>query len=58
MKNDYEKLVDMIDGCIKKGSSHINVKTGENSDVKDCATGCCEGGACSVPTLHKDIDDK
>ncbi len=56
MKPDYEKLVDMIDNCVKKGSSHINVKTGDSSSVKDCTAACCEGGACSVPTLHKDID--
>ncbi|MBS7298056.1 MAG: hypothetical protein KIG65_03135 [Eubacteriales bacterium] len=57
MDKDYKKLVDMIDNCIKNGSGHINVKTGEVSNVENCATGCCEGGACSVPTLHKDIDD-
>lgn len=58
MENDYEKLVAMIDGCVKKGSTHINVKTGEYSKVVDSAACCIEGGACSVPTLHKDIDDK
>ncbi|MEE0944544.1 MAG: hypothetical protein UIM24_03735 [Clostridia bacterium] len=58
MEKDYEKLVDMIDNCIKKGSGHINVKTGEISNVENCASCSLEGGACSVPTLHKDIDDK
>lgn len=57
MEKDFEKLVEMIDGCVKKGSRHINVKIGEESSVEECATACIEGGACSVPTLHKDIDD-
>lgn len=58
MKNDdYKKLVDMIDACVKNGSAHINVQTGEESKVQNRATASCEGGACSAPTLHKGIDD-
>lgn len=58
MKNDeYKELADMIDECIKKGSSHINVSVGKESKVQNRASGSCEGGACSAPTLHKGIDD-
>ena len=58
MKNDdYKDLARMIDECMKKGSAHVTVKTGEKSAVQNRATGSCEGGACSAPTLHKGIED-
>ena len=55
---DYKKLVEMIDGCINSGSAHINVRVGENDEVKHESVCCTQGGACSAPTLHKGIDDE
>ncbi|MDO4618063.1 MAG: hypothetical protein Q4B31_00905 [Clostridia bacterium] len=57
MAEDYKDLVNMLDELMKNGSAHINVKNGENTEVKNVGTFACEGGACSVPTLHKGIDD-
>lgn len=56
--NDYEKLVQLLDECAKKGSAHISVKSGEKTAVEKKHTGACEGGACSSPTLHKGFDDE
>lgn len=57
MCDDYKKLVEMIDGCVRRGSAHINVTAGEEESVTDKNITCEEGGACSAPTLHKGIDD-
>ncbi len=57
-KKDFEELADMIDACMGKGSGHLNVKAGEIDEIKNVMSISCEGGACSVPTLHKDIDDE
>ena len=56
--NDYEKLVQLLDECAKKGSAHISVKSGEKTAVEKKHTGACEGVACSSPTLHKGFDDE
>ncbi len=57
-KKDFEELADLIDACMGKGSGHLNVKAGEISEIQNIATAACENGACSSPTLHKDIDDE
>lgn len=57
MKEDYKKLVEMIDGCVKNGSGHINVKIGEEDSVTQCNSSCQERGACCVPTIHRGIDE-
>ncbi|MBQ7794088.1 MAG: hypothetical protein IJ366_06145 [Clostridia bacterium] len=57
-KKDFEELAALIDACMNNGSGHLNVKAGEISEIKNVATASCEGGACSSPTLHKDIDDE
>lgn len=57
MSDDYKRLVQMIDNCMKNGSAHVNVTTGEEEKVVDKNTTCVQGAACCVPTLHKGIDD-
>lgn len=57
MNEDYKKLAEMIDGCMRRGTGHVNVTVGEEDSITDKNTGCIEGGACSAPTLHKGIDD-
>ncbi len=57
MKDDYKRLAQMIDGCVRRGSAHISVTVGESESVTDKSVCCIEGGACSAPTLHKGIDD-
>lgn len=57
MNEEYKKLAELLDGCVRRGSAHINVTVGDEASVTDKNTSCVEGGACSVPTLHKGIDD-
>ena len=57
MNEDYKKLAEMIDGCMRRGTGHVNVTVGEEDSITDKNTSCIEGGACSAPTLHKGIDD-
>ncbi len=58
---DAKELADMIDKLMASGSGHVNVKCDESGKIKaDTAksTDCCKGNmACSIPTLHKGIDD-
>ena len=56
-KKDFEELADLIDACVSGGSGHLNIRVGEADEIKNVMSISCEGGACSVPTLH-DIDDE
>ncbi len=64
---DNDKLIDdivsMLDGSVKKGDGHINVKVDSNqSDEKQSVRGCAECSmhptACSVPTMELPDDDE
>lgn len=57
VNNDFEKLVDLLDNCVQRGSAHIKVKVGEEDRITETNAVCDENGACAVPTLHKGIDD-
>ncbi len=57
MEKDYKELVSVIDDLIKSGSGHINVKKGDTQRIEKVMACDQKGTACSVPTLHKGIDD-
>lgn len=55
-------LVDMLDRLVSQGSGHINVTAEDADGDMNVTTGrsldCGNNPtACSVPTLHKGIDD-
>lgn len=56
MEKDYKELVAVIDSLMKKGSGHVNVKTGESGKIDKIFACDQKGTACSVPTLFEDID--
>ncbi len=64
--DEARKLAEMLDRLCAEGSAHINVSAekdsdGDENDITEKtmnSTECCTGNmACSVPTLHKGIDD-
>lgn len=61
--NDSDRvndLVDMLDRLMSQGSGHVNILGGDEGNLSVTtvnSTDCCKNGACSVPTLHKGIDD-
>ena len=57
MNIDEKKLAGIIDECIKNGSMHISVKTGNETIIEECKVSCKEGGACSSPTIYESIDE-
>ncbi len=56
MEKDYKELVSMIDNLMKKGSGHVNIKTGESGKINKIFACDQKDTACSVPTLFEDID--
>ncbi|MFQ9515699.1 MAG: hypothetical protein ACLRZ9_07700 [Eubacterium sp.] len=63
---DKEKMIDdivaMLDGSVKNGDGHINVKIDENQDdSKEVTRGCADCStnptACSIPTLELPDDE-
>ncbi len=59
--NKVNDLVDMLDRLMSEGSGHVNVNGGSEDELSVTtvnSTDCCtKNAACSVPTLHKGIDD-
>ncbi|MBP1544733.1 MAG: hypothetical protein J6A16_11620 [Oscillospiraceae bacterium] len=60
--DEAKKLAEMLDRLCADGSAHINVSAlGGGDDITEKtmnSTECCTGNmACSVPTLHRGIDD-
>lgn len=58
-----EDIISMLDGFVADGGGHMNIEVDENlrADLKtqeNRQTVDCTGGACSIPTLHKGIDDE
>lgn len=63
---DKDKLIDdivaMLDGSVKRGDGHINVKVDENlKESKEIERGCADCSAnpmaCSVPTIELPGDE-
>lgn len=63
---DKEKMIDdivaMLDGSVRNGDGHINVKVEENAkNAKEITRGCAECSvnpmACSVPTMELPGDE-
>ena len=54
-------LADLIDSLIMGGSEHITVSCDDSYSITavtmNSADCCAENSACSIPTIHKDIDD-
>ena len=64
--DEAKKLAEMLDRLCAEGSAHINVSAAVNADVNEGditektvnSTECCTGNmACSIPTLHRGIDE-
>ena len=56
MCSDEKKLAELIDECVKSGSMHINVRTGNATEIENSRACCIEGGACSSPTINNSLD--
>lgn len=63
---DKDKMIDdivaMLDGSVKRGDGHINIKMDETQEgSKDVTRGCAECSvnpmACSVPTIELPGDE-
>ncbi len=59
--DDAKKLAEMLDKLCAAGTGHINVtREGDGFDITEqtqSSMDCCKNMACSIPTLHKGIDD-
>ncbi len=64
--DEAKRLAEMLDRLCADGSAHINVSAveyadGNENDITEKtvnSTECCTGNmACSVPTLHRGIDE-
>lgn len=54
---DIDTLVKLLDEGMEMGSGHLEViVTEESKDIMVTNQLNCNGSACSVPTLHKDLD--
>lgn len=61
---DIDDLVSMLDGFMENGGGHMNVKVENPQELSAIhvetfnTAYCSDNMACSVPTLHKGIDDE
>lgn len=56
-----DDIIKTLDEFMSKGGGHINLEVNEMSLDKEIDTKMsvdCTGTACSVPTLHKNIDEE
>lgn len=64
MDNDkmIEDIIAMLDGSVKKGDGHINIKVDDSAEfLKETSRGCADNSlnptACSVPTIELPGDE-
>lgn len=63
-EKQIEDIINMLDNFVENGGGHMNIQINNPDDLEtvkidtfkslDCSNG---NMACSVPTLHKGIDD-
>lgn len=59
-----DDLITMLDSFMGNGGGHMNVQVSDTENISEVAVEtfnsviCNNNMACSVPTLHKDIDDE
>lgn len=62
-KERIDEIINMLDRFVEDGGGHMSVTVEDVDGMKQMANAlsmdCCNmQSACSVPTLHKGIDDK
>lgn len=58
---DLDDIIKTLDSFMDNGGGHINLEVNGSMEVKTIETKSssdCSGSACSVPTLHKNIDEE
>lgn len=58
-----DQIVTMLDAFVTNGGGHVNLTVedldGEEEIANALSVGCCNvQSACSIPTLHKGIDEE
>lgn len=63
-QKQIDDIISMLDSFVENGGGHMNIKVPDPSTMEQLtietynSTDCVKGNtACSVPTLHKGIDD-